>query len=92
MYTETRGEVVPLCKSKALAFDKPGCPIESIATDERIQTTIAKFEQAKLLVKLSQLPETQTRIFQEIGLLDDPLLHMQLEAIWFNKHKDSNAT
>lgn len=87
MYAESGGEVVPLCRSKIVAFEKPGCPIESIATDEKINRLIAKFEIAKQLGAISGVPETQRRIFEEIGLLDDPLLHVQLEIIWAKKQQ-----
>ena len=87
MYEETRGEIVPLCRSNERAYETPGCPIESLATDYTITLLLAKFEQAKTLAALSQLPETQIRIFNELGLFNDPLLHTQLEFIWAKKQK-----
>ena len=76
MYQETDGDVVPLCKKSC------GCPIEDLATDEEINEIVNNFEIAKALFKASELPSTQESIFKRIGLLDDPLLHLELEFIY----------
>lgn len=87
MYADTKGEIVPLCKSGARAFDAPGCPIESLATDDRITETIEKFEIAKMLGNLSGMPDSQRKLFEDIGLLSDPMLHIRMEMIWARKQK-----
>lgn len=93
MYADTKGEIVPLCRSKQRAFDVAGCPIESIATDDKITDTIERFEIAKMLGNLSGMPESQRKIFEDIGLLDDPILHIRMELIWAKKQKaNGNAS
>lgn len=59
-----------------------GCPIEDLASDHTITEACQKFNLAKTLFNTSELPESQERIFKELGLFDDEYLWLQLECTY----------
>ena len=53
-----------------------------MATDPDIDHFLNQFQMAKALYRLSEMPYAQRKIFEELGLLDNPEFHFQLEALY----------
>lgn len=83
LYQESNREIIPACKSGL-------CPIEDLATDDEVTQFIEQFQLAKALARTSELPETQQKIFDDLGLLDYPEFHLELEILhmrWVNRQR-----
>lgn len=63
-------------------YKPKGCPIEDIATDLDIDNFLNKFQMAKGLFQLTEMPDAQREIFKELGLLDNPEFHLELELLF----------
>ena len=60
-----------------------GCPVgEDLAADELLNEKVERYVTAKALYRATEDPLVARPIFKELGLFNDPDLHMQLEAIY----------
>lgn len=79
VYKET--ETLPLCFT-------PGerCEVESLASDEELSERANRYLTAKALYHQTEDPTTQKKIFEELGLYEDPVNHLRLERVYAKWH------
>jgi hypothetical protein len=65
-----------LCDTQA------GCPIEALATDVALNARLQRYQKAKALQQLTEMPEIAKPILQEIGLIDDTDTLLELEYLY----------
>lgn len=63
-------------------FRPEGCPVEDLATDEELTADIDKFLTAKMLHGVNEDARVLHKPFEELGLYDDPKLHLNLEITY----------
>jgi hypothetical protein len=59
-----------------------GCPIQDLAEDEYINKFVDDYMMAKSLYRATEDPVVARHIFEDLGLVDDPEFHLQLENIY----------
>lgn len=68
-----------------------GCPVGvDIATDDELEAKCHKFIRAKALYRATEDARVQQMTFEELGLYDNPELHLELEGIyseWINRQQ-----
>lgn len=77
--------------ARRLCDTPSGCPIEDVATDIEINEFCHRFNFAKSLFAATSLPDSQIRIFKELGLFENESLWIELEVVhaeWIAKQKE----
>lgn len=76
LYRDPDVRLLPRC------FRPEGCEIEELASDIEVNKACERFIKAKHLFRLTQDSKTQEVVFRDLGLYEDPDLHMELETIY----------
>lgn len=76
MWRDPDARMVPPC------CEPQGCKIEDLATDQSLLDDCLKFMTAKRLFMATEDPKVQEKVFQDLGLYDEPRAHLEMESLW----------
>lgn len=67
----------PVCKTEQ------GCPIEAEATDAELESALLQYQYAKILGQQGNT-SAETKILDQLGLFDDPLVLLEIENVYLD--------
>lgn len=79
MHKETKGDVIPIC---VRGSEHPPCPVESLATNQEIESVTFDYLRAKLIDTQAQSDNMSMLFYKDNSILEELDIIYELEAAW----------